>query len=132
MHPALTENYARTLVIDAGAAQGAQLTEQLNHAGFGAEFVGNWRAAQAALGANGFNSCIVVADLDQVEDRKQLSQLRRVATRTWIIVLCDLATESAVRLARRQGVDAVLAAPISMLDLTSRLAAFSRRSRPMF
>ncbi len=132
MHPALTENYARTLVIDAGAAQGAQLTEQLNHAGFGAEFVGNWRAAQAALGANGFNSCIVVADLDQVEDRKQLSQLRRVATRTWIIVLCDLATESAVRLARRQGVDAVLAAPIYVFTLRRDWLRFRDDPGPCF
>jgi len=45
----------------------------------------------------------------------------------WHEILCDFATEDAIRLARRQGVDAVLTMTISMLDLTSRLMAFSTR-----
>ena len=71
-------------------------------------------------------------DLNQVEDLKQLNELRRIAMSVWIIVLCDLQAESKLLPARRQGVDAVLSAPFSMLDLTSRLAAFSIRARPGF
>jgi hypothetical protein len=51
-------------------------------------------------------------------------QLCRVAMSVWIIVLCDLHAENTLRLARLQGGEAVLSAPFSMLDLTSRLAAF--------
>ena len=132
MRSALTAYYSRTLVVDTSTAQGVQLADQLSHAGFGAEVAVSWHMARAALRANHYHSCIVVADLDQVKDLKQISELRRVAMRVWLIVLCDLRAESSRRLARRQGVDAVLCAPFSMLDLTSRLAAFSLRSRPTF
>jgi hypothetical protein len=48
------------------------------------------------------------------------------------MVLSDLQLEYALALAHRQGVDAVLSAPFSVQDLTSRLAAFSLRARPAF
>jgi hypothetical protein len=67
-----------------------------------------------------------------MEDLKQLNELRGVAMSVWIIVLCHLQGESTLRLARRRGVDAVLSVAFSMLDITSRLAAFSIRSRPRF
>jgi DNA-binding response OmpR family regulator len=130
MPSSFTANYSRTLVVDTSTSQGGQLADQLNRAGFGAEFAVSWHVARGALRANHYHSCIVVADLDQIEDLKQINELRRVATRVWMIVLCDLRAESTLLLARRQGVDAVLSAPFSMLDLTSRLAAFSLRSRP--
>jgi DNA-binding response OmpR family regulator len=132
MRSAFTLNYSRTLVVDPGTAQGGQLADQLNRAGFGAEFAVSWHMARATLRANRYHSCIVVADLDQVEDLKQISELRRLAMRVWMIVLCDLRAEGSLLLARQQGVDAVLCAPFSMLDLTSRLAAFALRSRPTF
>lgn len=132
MRSAFTANYSRTLVVDTSTTQGGQLAHELNHAGFGAEFAVSWHMARATLRANHYHSCIVVADLDQIEDLKQLSELRRVAMGVWMIVLCNLRAESSLLLARRQGVDAVLSPPFSMLDLTSRLAAFSLRSRPTF
>jgi DNA-binding response OmpR family regulator len=132
MRSAFTASYSRTLVVDTSTAQGGQLADQLNHAGFGAEFAVSWHIARATLRANHYQSCIVVADLDRVEDLKQMSELRRVAMSVWMIALCDLRAESTLLLARRQGVDALLSAPFSMLDLTSRLAAFSLRSRPTF
>jgi DNA-binding response OmpR family regulator len=123
-------SYPRTLVVDASTAQGGQLADQLNRTGFSSEFVVSWHAARAALRRQYFQSCVVVADLGQVEDLKQLSSLRRTSMGVWIIALCDVEIERATLLARRQGVDAVVCAPFSMLDLTSRLAAFSHRSRP--
>jgi hypothetical protein len=127
-----TANYSRTLVIDASTRKGGQLADQLNHAGFSAEFAVSWDGARAALRASLYHSCVVVADLDQVEDLKRLRELRREAMGLWIIVLCDLRAEKSLLVARRQGVDAVLSARFSMLDLTSRLAAFALRSRPIF
>jgi DNA-binding response OmpR family regulator len=132
MSSALPTPYPRTLVVDASATQGGQLAEQLNHAGFGAEYAVSWHGARASLRAHRYHSCIVVADPGQIEDLKQLAELRRVAAGVWVIVLCDLQSEHAVHLARRRGADAVLFAPFSVLDLTTRLAAFSLRSRPIF
>lgn len=76
--------------------------------------------ARATLRAKHYHSCIIMADLDRVEDLKQISELRRVAMRVWMIVLCDLRGEGSLLLVRRQDVDAGLCAPFSMLDLTSR------------
>jgi DNA-binding response OmpR family regulator len=132
MGSAFTANYSRILVVDTRTTQGGRLADQLNHAGFGAEAAVSWHMARATLRANHYHSCIVVADLDQVEDLKRISELRRVAMRVWMIVLCDLRAERSLLLARQKGVDAVLCASFSMLDLTSRLAAFSLRSRPTF
>jgi DNA-binding response OmpR family regulator len=133
MQPGLFTTYdSRTLLVDANNEQGGQLVEQLNHAGFKTDFAVSWGAAHAALRANRYQSCIVVADLDQSADLEQLNELRRAALRVWIIVLSDLQLENALVLAHRQGVDAVLSAPFSMEDLTSRLAAFALRARPTF
>jgi hypothetical protein len=55
-----------------------------------AEFAVSWHGARASLHANHYHSCIVVADLNQAKDLKQLSELRGVAMSVWLIVLCDL------------------------------------------
>jgi DNA-binding response OmpR family regulator len=133
MQPGLFSTHdSRTLLVDARNERGGQLVEQLNHAGFKTDFAVSWSAAHAALGANYYHSCIVVADLDQSADLEQLDELRRAALRVWIIVLSELPPENALVLAHRQGADAVLSAPYSVQDLTSRLAAFSVRARPSF
>ncbi len=77
MQPAFTASYSRTLVIDTNTTQGGQLAEQLNHAGFGAEFAVSWHMARATFRAKHYHSCIVVADLEQIEDLKQISARRR-------------------------------------------------------
>jgi len=128
----LTTHDSRTLLIDANNEHGGQLVEQLNHAGFKTDFAVSWSAAHAALGANYYHSCIVVADLDQSADLEQLDELRRAAPRVWVIVLSNRQRENTPALAHRHGVDAVLSAPFSMQDLTSRLVAYSLRARPAF
>lgn len=128
----LPTHESRTLLVDTNLEHDAQLVERLNRAGFRTDFAVSWSAARAALGANYYHSCIVVADLDQAADLEQLDELRRAVQRVWILVLSDLQPENARALAQRQGVDAVLSAPFSMQDLTSRLVAFSLRARTAF
>jgi len=128
----LSTHDSRTLLVDANLEHDGRLVEQLNRAGFRTDFAVSWSAARAALGANYYHSCIAVANLDESVTLGQLDELRRAALRVWIIVLSDLHPENALALAHRQGVDAVLSAPFSMQDLTSRLAAFSLRARPAF
>lgn len=123
---------SRTLLVDANIPHGGQLVEQLNHAGFRTDFAVSCVAAHAALRANYYHSCIVVADLDQRADREQLVELRRAIPRVWMIALSDHSSERAQRIVLRRGVDAVLSAPFSVQDLTSRLAACSLRARPTF
>jgi DNA-binding response OmpR family regulator len=127
---AFTKHDSRTLLVDADTAHGGQLVEQLIQAGFKTDLALSWGAAHAALRANYYHSCIMVAALDQLTDRERLDELRRAAPRVWMIVLSDYASEEAQRLARQHGIDALLSAPYSMQDLTSRLAAFSVRARP--
>jgi DNA-binding response OmpR family regulator len=133
MQPELfAQHDSRTLLVDADIAPGGQLVEQLSHAGFKTDFAVSWGAAGAALKANYYHSCIVVADLDQLVDREQLDELRRAAPRVWMIVLSDHPSERAQRIVHRRGLDALLSAPFSMHDLTSRLAAFSLQARPTY
>jgi DNA-binding response OmpR family regulator len=132
MQPEVFTKHDSTLLVDADVEHGRQLVEHLNHAGFKTDFVVSWGAAHVAVSANYYHSCIVVADLDQLTDRERLDELRRAAPRVWMIVLSDHASERAQKLARRQGLDALLLAPFSMHDLTSRLAAFSLRARPTY
>ncbi len=128
----LSMSESRALLVDSNPEHDGQLLEQLNRAGFRTDFAMSWSAARAALGANYFHSCIVVADLDRSGELGQLDELRRAAPRVWIIVLSDLTSENALALAHRHGVDAVLSASCSVQGLTSRLAGFSLRARPHF
>jgi len=120
---------SRTLLVDANLEHGRQLSEQLNHAGFRTDLAVSWRAAHAALGTNYYHSCIMSVDLDQPVDLQHFDSLRRVASRIWMIILSDRQPEQPRDLAHRHGVDALLSAPFSMHELTSRLAAFSLRGR---
>lgn len=120
---------SRTLLVDTNIERGGQLSEQLNHAGFRTDFAVSWRAAYAALGTNYYHSCVMTLDPDQAVDLEKFHALRRAAPRVWMIVLSDRRPEQARDLAQRYGVDALLSAPFSMHDLTSRLAAFSLRAR---
>lgn len=127
-----TTHDSRTLVLDVKNEQGGQLVKQLNHAGFKTDLAVSWGAAHAALKANCYQSCIVVADLDQPAALERLDELRRAAVHVWIILLNERQPENARVRALRHCVDAMLSAPFSMADLTSRLAAFSLRARPAY
>lgn len=126
--PAST-NDSRTLLVDANIEHGGQLSEQLRHAGFRTDLAVSWRAAHAALGTNYYHACVMTVDLDELVDLEHLDALRRAAPRVWMLILSDRQPEQAQDLAHRYGVDALLSAPFSMRDLTSRLAAFSLRAR---
>jgi DNA-binding response OmpR family regulator len=128
----LSTQDSRTLLVDPNVEHDRQLVEQLNRAGFRTDLALSWSAARVALSANYYHSCVVVANLNESATLEQLDQVRRAALRVWIIVLSDLQPAIAMPPAHRQGIDAVLAAPFSMEDLTSRLAAFSVRARPTF
>ena len=128
---ASTAHESRTLLVDANIQHGGQLVEQLNHAGFRTDSALTWHAACAALGANYYHSCIVVTDLDEPAELDELDRLRRTAPRVWIIILGDRQFDEASDLGHDHGVDALLSAPFSMQDLTSQLATFALRARPI-
>jgi DNA-binding response OmpR family regulator len=123
---------SRTLLLDADNEQGGRLVEHLNQAGFKTDLAVSWGAAHAALRANCYQSCIVFADLDQPATRERLDELRRAAVHVWIILLSERQPENAWVRAHRHCVDAVLSAPFSTADLTSRLSDFSLRARPSY
>jgi len=128
----IAKHDSRTLLLDADIEHGGWLVEQLNVAGFKTDFAVSWGAAHAALRANYYHSCIVVAELDKLTDCGRLDELRRAAPRVWMMVLSDHASGRAQSLIRHHGLDALLSEPVSMQDLTSRLIAFSLRARPTY
>jgi DNA-binding response OmpR family regulator len=123
---------ARTLWVDPNIAHDRELVERLSCAGFKTDFADSWEAAREAVTRNYYHSCVAIANLDQPSEREQLGRLRRVAIRVWIVALTDLQPPTALLLAHRLGVDAVLSTPFSIQDLASRLTAFSVRSRPAY
>ena len=126
----LTTYQSRTLLVDPNIEHGARLVEQLNHAGCRTDSALSLRAAHAALGANYYHSCVIVADLEELGELEQLDQLRHAVPRVWIIVLSDRRFEQSRDLERSHGIDVLLSTPFSMHELTSQLASFALQPRP--
>jgi DNA-binding response OmpR family regulator len=119
-----------TLVIDANATAARELANQLTHSGFAADVAHSCAAARAARLHKYYGSIVFVGDLSESDALESIAELRRRWSRTWIIVISSSAPPDAQQLVFRCGADALLIAPFSMADLTSRLFAFSLRSRP--
>lgn len=130
MRPTLHLRKSQTLLVDLKGTQGEELAKQLRAAGFQTDLVTGAEDAEASLRAVYYHSCILLADLDHEQELELIARLRRAATRVWILLLCGPADERERLRALRRGADAVLPAPYLMVDLASRLAAFSLRSRP--
>jgi DNA-binding response OmpR family regulator len=128
---ASTIDNTRTLLVDANIEHGGKLVEQLNRAGFRTDFAMSCAAARAVLGVNYYHCCVVVADLDRETDLEQIEELRSAAPRVWIVAVSDGHPERAGGFALPSGVDSLLLAPFSVLELTTRLSGLSRRSRPI-
>jgi DNA-binding response OmpR family regulator len=87
-------------------------------------------AAQTAARIKHYGSMVVVADLRLAADLDDTAALRNICPGTRIIVISSTAYAHAEQVVFRQVVDSFLVAPFSVEELTSRLLAFSRRSRP--
>ena len=123
-------NYMSILVIDVNAAAAEQLADQLRHSGFAVDAVTSCPAALRAVRARYYGSMIFVGDLSDPQDLNCIAELRRQVPRTWMIMISATALHDRRELFLRYGVDALLAIPFSIQDLTDRLSAFSMRSRP--
>ena len=123
-------NYLPTLVVDANGPAATQLAEQLSRSGFSADTAITCSGAQAAARARHYGSLVFIADVNQPADLACVAALRKRSPRTWIIVISSTAPSEAQKRVLRNDADAFLIAPFAMKDLTSRLMAFSLRSRP--
>jgi DNA-binding response OmpR family regulator len=123
-------NYLPTLVVDANGPAATQLAVQLSHSGFSADIAITCSAALAAARARHYGSLVFIADVNEAADLACVGALRKRSPRTWIIVISSTAPSEAQKRVLRYDADALLIAPFAMKDLTSRLLAFSLRSRP--
>ena len=121
--------YLPTLVVDANGTAATQLANQLRRSGFSADVATNWPTAHAAARSRHYGSLVVVADPSLPVDLECLARLRGTAPRTWIIVVSSTTQHTVPQEILHCGADSLLTAPFSMEELTSRLLAFSRRSR---
>ena len=119
-----------TLLVNANSGMAAQLAQQLEHAGFHAETATSCWAAHAAVLARVYASLVCFVDPNSPSDMDCVSTLRRRAPRSWIILISSSAAVDVRSLTAQCGADALVATPLSIDDLTARLAAFARRARP--
>lgn len=122
--------HSPTLVVDFNGDSAKQLAEQLSHFGFQADVAGSSQTAHASARAKRYHSVVMVADLTSEIDLECLIGLRKRARSAWIIVVSVRPSTHPEQIIRRCGADSLLIAPFSVEELTFRLSAFSRRSRP--
>jgi DNA-binding response OmpR family regulator len=119
------------LLLDPEMERATKLAAQLELIGFPTHAEGSGAGALQALKDAYFATLIVVADLDDKDCLAWLDDLRRAATRVWMIVIRPQCDTSTCHLIHRHGGDACLAAPVPIDDLTRRLTAFQIRARPV-
>ena len=126
----LDANCGPTLVINVDGAVAKQLADQLNHSGLAADTAVSRSAALAALRAKHYGAMVFVGDVGDPDHLQCIAELRKRASRTWLIMISATEAYNSKDLFLRFGVDALIVIPFSMKDLLSRLIAFSLRSRP--
>ena len=120
------------LLLDPEMDRAAKLAAQLELIGFPTRMESTGAGALTAIKDAYFATLIVIADLDDKDCLEWLDDLRRAATRAWIIVITPQCDTKTCNLIYRHGGDACLTAPASIDDLTTRLTAFQSRARPLY
>jgi len=120
------------LLLDPEMNSAAELATRLELNGFPTRIERTGAGALAAIEDTYFATLIVVADLDDNACLDWLTDLRRAALRSWLIVVSPRCDAKTCNLIYRHGGDACVTAPVSIDDLTSRLTAFQSRARPLY
>jgi len=120
------------LLLDPEIDRATKLAAQLELIGFPTRTENTGACALAAIKNEYFATLIVIADLDEKGCLDWLDDLRRAATRVWMIVISSRCDTKSCNLIYRHGGDACLTAPASIDDLTMRLTAFQLRARPLY
>jgi DNA-binding response OmpR family regulator len=120
------------LLLDPETDRAAKLAAQLELIGFPTRTESTGAGAMEAIRDAYFATLIVIADLDDKGCLDWLDDLRRAATRVWMIVISPRCDTKTCDLIYRHGGDACLTAPASIDDLAKRLTAFQSRARPLY
>jgi len=120
-----------TLLFDPDSTRGAKLAAALRREGFIVDIAASAAEMLTARLNRSYDMLIVVADMDDADCLIFLSQLRRAAPRSWLVLINARADEAAHMLARRIGADALIAASVSLPDLVRRLASLLLCERPV-
>ena len=128
----ITVSHEPILLLDPEVDSAFELAAQLESNGFPTRIEHTGASARAAIKGGRFATLIVIANLDDEACLDWLDDLRRAAPRSWMIVVsprCDVKT---CHLIYRHGGDACVTSPLSVGELTARLAAFQLRARPLY
>ncbi len=128
----ITAIHAPVLLLDPQTESAAALAAYLEANGFPTRIERTGAGAQSAIKEAYFATLIVIADLDDQACLDCLEDLRRIASRSWMIVVSPRCDTKTCNLIYRHGGDACVTAPVSIDDLTKRLTAFQSRSRPLY
>ena len=127
----VTASHEPILLLDPHMDCAAELATQLELNGFPTRVESSASGAQAAIEHAYFATLIVMTDLDASACLGWLDDLRRKAARSWMIVVSPRCDTKTCNLIYRHGGDACMTVPVSIDDLTRRLAAFQLRARPV-
>lgn len=119
------------LLLDPQTESAAELAAHLELNGFPTRIESSAAGARAAVERSYFATMIVMANLDDSACLAWLDELRRSAARSWMIVVSHRCDTKACKLIYRHGGDACITAPVSIQELTRRLAAFQLRARTL-
>ncbi len=126
-----TEFHEPVLLLDPQSQGAAELAASLEASGFPTCIESNVTGARAAMARAQFGTLILVADVDDPVRLSWLDALRGRAARSWDIVISPQCDAKTCNLIYRHGGDACMTAPVSLHELTRRLAAFQLRARPL-
>jgi DNA-binding response OmpR family regulator len=125
-------SHAPILLIDSGMDSAVELGTHLELNGFPTRIEHTGAGALAAMKDTYFATLIVIADFNDSACFHRLDDLRRAASRSWMIVVSPRCDANTCELIYRHGGDACITAPVSINDLISRLSAFQLRSRTLY
>ena len=128
----ITAIHEPVLLLDPHTERAVALAAHLESNGFPTRIERTGAGAQSAIKEAYFATLIVIADLDDKACLAWLEALRRIASRSWMIVVSPRCDTKTCNLIYRHGGDACVTAPVSIDDLTKRLTAFQSRPRPLY
>jgi len=113
------------LLIDPDMDRATELATQLALNGFATRIESTGASAQSAIKEGYFATLIVIADLDDKACLAWLDDLRRTASRSWMIVVSPRCDTKTCNLIYRHGGDACVTAPVSIDRAESLVLTYS-------
>lgn len=124
--------HLESLLFHPDADRATRLAAGLRSAGLPVQVTASSTDALSAARRKYFRTLVVAVDLQDSHGLTWLDQLRRAASRGWLIALAPRTDDESLDIAHLHGVDALLARPVVLSELIDRMSSFQILSRPTY